>query len=234
MSLTGRRFGTFTVGELFFKDKKAFSFYFCKCDCGQEGIRRDSNIHERMRCRVCSAKRYKFEQRGEFDCLGCGGAFPLDLIEKSKRYYYYCPNGRYKKAHQTKQKRLGANKLEKEKEKIKKSIHSSLGKNSYKSSSIAAKYLGVDKQTFMLHISSLFREEMNWDKRSEFELDHVVPMSEAKTSEDIKKLWHYTNLQPLWGWENNLKSNRLDWREDEWAKELVELRIKLGLEKRVP
>lgn len=233
MSLTGRRFGTFTVGELFLLENK-IHHYFCHCDCGATDIRRRCNFNKNNKCKTCGTKRYQFERRGSFDCNGCGEEFPIDLLANSRKFFYYCPECRIKIRTENKKKRIATNKLDKEKERIRKRIGASLNKEFYKSNSIAAKYLGVDKQTFMIHISSLFREGMSWERRNEFEIDHTIPMSEAKTSEDIKKLWHYTNLQPLWGWENNLKSNRLDWREDEWAKELVELRIKLGLEKRVP
>lgn len=42
-----------------------------------------------------------------------------------------------------------------------------------------------------------------------YHIDHIVPISTAKTEEDVIKLCHYTNLQPLW-WEDNLsKSDKI-------------------------
>ena len=42
-----------------------------------------------------------------------------------------------------------------------------------------------------------------------YHLDHIIPISSAKTEEDIIKLNHYTNFQPLW-WSDNLsKSNKI-------------------------
>lgn len=72
---------------------------------------------------------------------------------------------------------------------------------------------------------------MSFENRGEWHLDHVTPLSTAETPEDIKRLWHYTNLQPLWKFENEEKSNLLDWRERfDWAKDVVGLRKKRGLE----
>ena len=37
----------------------------------------------------------------------------------------------------------------------------------------------------------------------------IIPISSAKTEEEIIKLNHYTNLQPLWSRENMSKGNKL-------------------------
>ena len=43
-------------------------------------------------------------------------------------------------------------------------------------------------------------EEMTLDNHGLYgwQLDHIVPLFTAKTEEDVIKLSHYTNLQPLW------------------------------------
>lgn len=45
---------------------------------------------------------------------------------------------------------------------------------------------------------------------NEWQIDHIVPTSIAKTKEEIILLNHYTNLRPLWNLENILKSNSID------------------------
>lgn len=199
-------------------------------DCGAEVIKTKWDLRRWNICRACSYKKYEFEKNGEFECIECGGTFPLDKLKKSNLCYYCCPFCRLKRERNRIGRKKETDKLFREKERIRSSILSSLKEKSFRKNGIAEKYLGCSKEEFNNRIASLFRSGMSWENRDEFEIDHVIPLSEVKEVEDIKKLWHYTNLQPLWGWENNLKSNRLDWREDEWAKELVELRIKLGLE----
>ena len=42
-----------------------------------------------------------------------------------------------------------------------------------------------------------------------YQIDHIIPISLAITEEDVIRLNHYTNLQPLW-WKDNLsKSNKI-------------------------
>ena len=42
-----------------------------------------------------------------------------------------------------------------------------------------------------------------------WDLDHIIPLSTAKTEEDVIRLNHYTNLQPLCSYTNryNKKDN---------------------------
>jgi len=42
-------------------------------------------------------------------------------------------------------------------------------------------------------------------------IDHIIPISYAKTFQDAYRLNHYTNLQLLWKEDNSEKSNNIDW-----------------------
>ena len=44
---------------------------------------------------------------------------------------------------------------------------------------------------------------------SGWHIDHRIPLDSAKTYEDIERLIHYTNLQPMWAIENLKKSNKI-------------------------
>ena len=52
---------------------------------------------------------------------------------------------------------------------------------------------------------------MTWDNYSYYgwHIDHIIPLSSANSDEELMKLCHFTNLQPLWYLENLKKSNKL-------------------------
>jgi hypothetical protein len=54
------------------------------------------------------------------------------------------------------------------------------------------------------HLEIQFIEGMSWENQGKWHIDHKIPLSSAKTEEEVYKLCHYTNLQPLWA-EDNLK-----------------------------
>ena len=65
--------------------------------------------------------------------------------------------------------------------------------------------LGCTFEEFKIYLESKFEPWMTWENRGLYngelnygwDIDHIIPISTAKTDEDIKKLNHYTNLQPL-------------------------------------
>lgn len=71
--------------------------------------------------------------------------------------------------------------------------------------------LGCSIEQFREHIASQFKDGMSFDNYGEWQLDHIIPLATANTIEEVEKLCHYTNYQPLWAKENRQKSNKLDW-----------------------
>jgi len=59
------------------------------------------------------------------------------------------------------------------------------------------------------HIENNFKLGMSWSNHGEWHIDHIIPLSSAKTKDELIKLCHYTNLQPLWAIDNLSKGNKL-------------------------
>jgi hypothetical protein len=69
--------------------------------------------------------------------------------------------------------------------------------------------LGYTQAEFRAHIENQFQEGMSWDRRNEFHIDHIKPLSlflkEGVT--DIKIINALSNLQPLWAKDNLTKGS---------------------------
>ena len=82
--------------------------------------------------------------------------------------------------------------------------------------------LGTTFENFTFHLESQFKDGMTWENQGKvWHIDHKVPISLAKTEEEVYKLNHYTNLQPLFGEENLSKSAKLLPEHEELYKTLL-------------
>jgi len=71
--------------------------------------------------------------------------------------------------------------------------------------------IGCTPQFLKEHLESQFVIGMTWENHGlvGWHIDHIIPLSSAKTDEEIYKLCHYTNLQPLWFKDNLKKGNKI-------------------------
>lgn len=77
-------------------------------------------------------------------------------------------------------------------------LNKALKRKGYTKRSKTNDIIGCDWQMLKEHIENQFTEEMNWDNHGTYwDIDHIIPLSNAKTEEEVLKLNHYTNLQPL-------------------------------------
>lgn len=60
-------------------------------------------------------------------------------------------------------------------------------------------------------IESQFIEGMSWENRSEWHIDHIIPLSKFDLADPAQQgaAFHYTNLQPLWAKDNLKKSDKV-------------------------
>lgn len=91
---------------------------------------------------------------------------------------------------------------------IRTSISNSIIRMGYSKNDKSRNILGCSFEEFQAHIEKQFQEGMSWDNHGEWHLDHKIPISWAKTEEEVYELNKYENFQPLWSSENYSKGNR--------------------------
>lgn len=91
---------------------------------------------------------------------------------------------------------------------IRSHIHHSFKFNKLIKGNSTKDILGCSFKEFKQHIESLFKPWMNWENQGDpkdgilefnktWDLDHIIPISSANSEEDVIRLNHYTNFQPL-------------------------------------
>lgn len=142
------------------------------------------------------------------------------ISEKRKKYHkkYYLENN-----HKIKQYRLNNKEQRNKHDKYRKEIDPlyklrcnigslillNIKKQGYTKKSRTYQILGCTFEDFKKHIERQFKVGMNWDNQGKWHLDHIIPASLAKDENELIKLNHYTNFQPLWALENMIKGNKI-------------------------
>jgi hypothetical protein len=130
-----------------------------------------------------------------------------DIISKKQKDYK--SNNKDKRNKNERERRANDN-LFKITSSIRTLISMSIRNKGYTKKSKTYEILGCTFEEFKLHIESQFTEGMSWDNRNKWHLDHIIPISSAKTEEEVIKLNHYTNFQPLWAIDNLRKGNKIN------------------------
>ena len=129
-----------------------------------------------------------------------------DLISKrQKEYHINNKEKRNKYNIEYLRNRINNDNIFKAKHYIKSMIRSSLRLLGYSKKSKTEEILGCSYEDFILYLESRFESWMTWENRGLYngelnygwDIDHIIPLSSAETEEDIIRLNHYTNLQPL-------------------------------------
>jgi hypothetical protein len=67
--------------------------------------------------------------------------------------------------------------------------------------------IGCDWGALRAHLEAGFTERMSWSNYGQYgwHIDHIEPLArfDMRDPAQVRKAWHYTNLQPLW-WTDNL------------------------------
>jgi hypothetical protein len=98
-------------------------------------------------------------------------------------------------------------------------IYNSFYYNGYSKNSKTEELLGCSFEELKEYLESKFEPWMNWDNRGLYngelnygwDIDHIIPLSSVDKEDDIIKLNHYVNLQPLCSKVNrNIKKDNLE------------------------
>lgn len=132
--------------------------------------------------------------------------------ERERIYARENKDARYKKSlpyqKEWSRKRRKSDPLFAIKDRVRVKINQSLRSVKKRKSQGTQKYLGCTWRELAIHIERQFTPNMNWDNRDKWHIDHIVPVSSAKTIDELMPLLHFTNLRPLLVKDNLEKSDK--------------------------
>jgi 5-methylcytosine-specific restriction endonuclease McrA len=75
----------------------------------------------------------------------------------------------------------------------------------------AVRLLGCTIEELITHLETKFSVGMSWESRGAWHIDHIIPLSsfDLEDFEQLKIACHYTNLQPLWAFDNISKGSKV-------------------------
>jgi hypothetical protein len=100
-------------------------------------------------------------------------------------------------------------------------INSTIKLSGCRKNSKTEKILGCTFEEFKMYLESNFEPWMNWTNHGNWngepneigmawDIDHIIPISKAINEDDVIKLNHYTNFQPLCSYTNrHIKRNNV-------------------------
>ena len=183
----------------------------------KEKIKEKAEIYYLKNKDILLIKKQKYYELNKENIISNNSKYYEDNIEKIKQYQknYRENNKEYQKVYK-KLNKDRINKMEKERKNteplyklicnIRSLICSKIKSNGYQ-------ILGCSFEDFKIHLENQFTEWMNWENygnpkdrifehNKTWDIDHIIPLASATSEEELLKLNHYTNLQPLCSYEN--------------------------------
>jgi hypothetical protein len=88
-------------------------------------------------------------------------------------------------------------------------LYGFLKKNQISKNNTTFELVGCNPHELKIYLEQKFNSGMSWDNQGKWHIDHIIPLSSAKTEEELYKLCHFTNLQPMWASDNIKKGAKI-------------------------
>jgi hypothetical protein len=171
-------------------------------------------------CKTCNENKSINEFRNRNQCKQCENKIRYQR-NKERRLNDSEYNDKWKKYDvNRKRKKEKEDPYERYKQVVRQTIRIGISRRGHKKKLSTTDVLGCTYEEFKTYIESKFDYWMNWDnyglyngkEKYGWELDHIIPLSSVDTEEDVIRLNHYSNIQPLCSYVNRVvKRNKIEY-----------------------
>jgi len=99
--------------------------------------------------------------------------------------------------------------IERLKHNVRNRVRDYIKSNGIKKTNKTFDIVGCTPEDLKRYLEERFISNMSWENYGKWHIDHKIPLSSASNEEELYKLCHFTNLQPLWAEDNIRKGNKL-------------------------
>ncbi len=126
------------------------------------------------------------------------------VIARQKKFYELNKEKVTKRIYNRHRERLQTDEVYKLKISIRQLIRSSFRRKNKNKCDKTINILGCSFEEFKNYIQSKFDDKMSWENYGSYWwFDHIIPLASATCEEDVIKLNHFSNFQPLY-WKDNI------------------------------
>ncbi len=190
------------------KKKKEFEISVTEKECGKckkIKLSKDFYPHRRIsdglqsNCKECHKEkvRKQYETRGH------------KIRKKTNEYYHNNKEELAPKRRAYHKRKMLEDPRYKMTRRLRSRLRDALTKKSWKKDTHFADYIGCTLDELKIWIENKFQSGMDWSNHGKWHYDHIIPLCSADTIEDLYKLCHYTNIQPLWAGDNWTKGGKI-------------------------
>lgn len=149
------------------------------------------------RCKACCIKNAKKRYAENRD----------ERLEYQRKYNEANRDRKNANTREYNKKKRASDTIFKLKENLRAQVGMALKRGGWKKTTRTQEMLGCDFEFFEKWIRIQFEDGMSWENHGEWHLDHKKPLASAKTKEEVEALFHYSNYQPLWAFDNLSKGS---------------------------
>jgi hypothetical protein len=131
------------------------------------------------------------------------------LLDKKKKYYTDNKEKikKYKKKWETDKRKNDT--LFKLKQILRHRVYIFLKRKKLSKKNKTLDMVGCTPEFLKEYLENKFQPNMSWENYGDWHIDHIIPLNESQNENDLYKLCHYTNLQPLWAKDNLSKGCKI-------------------------
>ena len=187
---------------------------------GKRGICKDCRLNqwipqedEFLTCKTCNDEKHHslFANHGKqkpHECKKCRNKRDIDkrnldrnAYNKKQREIY---NKNKDKINETRRKTLQKRRDNDPKYRAMMALHCRLYLAVKEKKGKTLELTGCSKEELISHLESKFKDGMSWDNYGAWHIDHIRPCAsfDLTDSDEQKKCFHWSNLQPLWAQDN--------------------------------